>query len=112
VQYFTVVLDVAKLRRWMEARRGNGARINSLRLARAIGYSRSYLSRLLNQEEYNIEVSARFIGTLLHTYGLEFGEFFKIIPSDCDPWQTRENYFLAYDKRRHDDKKIGSYWSH
>jgi len=74
MQYFTVVLDVRKFKRWLEARKRNGARTSTAGIAREIGYGRSYLCQLLQQPKYDIEVSGRFIGTFLHKYNLQFDE--------------------------------------
>jgi len=72
-QYWTVVLNRKKLMDWIATRKKNGADISISGVADKIGYGKSYLSRLLNFEKYGmIEVSGRFIGTMLWTFGMQF----------------------------------------
>ena len=112
--YHIVVLDIEKFRRWLDARNQNGARITCAEVARRIHYSKSYISELMHQDTYNIEVSGRFIGTMLTTFGFNFDEIFEVIPAAADEdvdrvWGTYK-YIPRYSMRRQDQAKLPDTW--
>jgi hypothetical protein len=84
VQRFTTVLNVAQLRSWIdEQKRKPGVRMSMSSLFEAMSYSKSYASRLCKEDEYqeyNIEISGRFIAMLLMITGEKFERFFKFVP--------------------------------
>lgn len=107
-QYYTVILDFEKLERWIKARKQNGAKINYSIIANAIGYSKSYLSRLEN-EKNNIEVGGRFIGTLIYTFRLDFFEIFTIVPARKDanhPQNRYEKFNQRYAEKNYSPQRL------
>ena len=97
--YFTTVLDKQKLKRWIEARKSNGARVNMAEVARMIGYGQAYLSQLMSGK-YDIEVSGRFIGTFLMTFGLQFDEIFRVVRVNEGENPKPSDWYIAAKNRR------------
>jgi transcriptional regulator with XRE-family HTH domain len=105
--YYTVVLDIEKYNKWLDVRKSNNSSASTADIARKIGYTKSYLSQLLNQKKYDIEVSARFIATFLKTFGLEFREIFKLVRVKQTGMHQKERYYMSVkDFRRHDKNKL------
>ena len=108
-EYYTVVIDVEKFEEWFKARKKNFRGITKASIAREIGYSKGYISQLLEQDKYDIEVSARFIGTFLKTFGLNFYEIFRIVPvrdaRENFGWKKRR-FVTISNSRRYDEEFI------
>jgi len=106
-EYYTVVIDVEKFKAWFKARKKNYKGITKASIAKEIGYSKGYISQLLKQDKYDIEVSARFIGTFLKTFGLNFYEIFKIVPvkdaRENFGWKRKE-FISISNTRRYDER--------
>ena len=97
--YFTVVLDNEKFTRWIDARKSNGAKINMAEISRMIGYGQAYLSQLMSGK-YDIEVSGRFVGTFLKTFGLQFDEIFKVVRINEGENPKPSDWYLSAKNRR------------
>jgi len=117
--YYTIVLDVEKYNRWLEARKENGADINHSKVAKAIGYNKSFLAQILNRQKYGlVEIGPRFIATFLATWGFweeGFKELFQIIPVSAEDKNPQKRY-PEYDKMtnylRQDREKLPrTYWA-
>lgn len=111
--YYTVVLDIDKFNKWLLARKQNDPTTTTAEISRQIGYGKSYISQILNQEKYDIEVSARFIGTFLKTYGFKFKEIFKIVRVCQKEIHQKERSYVAnnYFKRQDQKKLPHTYYS-
>ena len=113
-QYWTVVLNRKKLMDWIATRKKNGADISISGVADKIGYGKSYLSRLLNWEKYGrIEVSARFIGSIMAAFGFQFKEIFDIVmvrdpEKDKHPQDRSKMFYQRNFKRQNGSRYFGA----
>ena len=113
-QYYTVILNRKKLLAWIDARKKNGADISIRGVADQKRYGKSYLSRLMSWEKYGrIEVSARFIGTLMYTFGFQFKEIFDIVmvrdpEKDNHPQDRAKMFYQRVFKRQNGSRYYGA----